>query len=330
MVKYIVIWIMYHERDVEKNKWFIDTCIETCRVYNMQMHLVTVEHFFKMHGKTQYMLPAAVVARMIHPAVSKLLEDEGVRVYNSYNVSNISNNKAGCMRYVHSLGVKHIPTLAISYTKKSGYVFEPVCSGGEAKVLRRLMEDVDIFDEYIIKSVSGHGGKEVMILSEYFKKYACSFKNFKSAPKPQEEAAANYYSDKYVVQPLIECDGRDLRVYVIGGHIIGAVIRKANGGFKSNFSLGGTVEPYTLNKEQESIVKKITDSIAIDYAGLDFLVCGEDDALIFNEMEDVVGARMLSACSDIDYIGCYIRHIKLTIQSTYNSYNSITPGIYNI
>ncbi len=325
MVKYIIIWIMYHEKDVEKNIWLINKFIETGGLYNIQMKLVTVEHFLHMYNENRCLLPDAVIARMINPAVSKLLESLGVRLYNSYNVSKICNNKAGCMRFVNSIGIKHIPTLAISCTQNGGYVFETICGDGEEVIIKHLIENyidencnkeciksrqgTNIFEEYIIKSASGHGGREVMFLSEYFEKYECSFDNFKSAPTSQEQAAADYFSDKYVVQPLVKCGGRDLRVYIIGGNIIGAVIRKANDGFKSNFSLGGTVGLYTLNSVQESIVEKITDAIDIDYGGLDFLVCGENDELIFNEIEDVVGARMLSACSDIDYIECYVKHI---------------------
>ena len=315
---------MYHKKDVEKNIWFINTFNEKCGLYNIQMELVTVEHFLQMYHETGCLLPDAVVARMIHPAVSKLLEDEGVRVYNSFRVSNICNNKAECMRFINSLGIQHIPTLAISCIN-GRYVFEQICSDGGERNLKELIENcfaetcpeddtkphpsAHICEKFVIKSVSGHGGREVMLLSEYFDKYGCSLDDFKLAPASQEQAAADYFSDKYVVQPLVECDGRDLRIYIIGGNIIGAVIRKANGGFKSNFSLGGTVEQYTLNSGQKSIVNKITDAMDIDYGGLDFLVCGENDELIFNEIEDVVGARMLSECSDIDYIECYVKYI---------------------
>ena len=56
-------------------------------------------------------------------------------------------------------------------------------------------------------------------------------------------------------------------------------------------------------------VNKIIDAFDFDYVGIDFLV-GENEELIFNEIEDVVGARMLSQCSDIDYAGMYIDYIK--------------------
>ena len=54
---------------------------------------------------------------------------------------------------------------------------------------------------------------------------------------------------------------------------------------------------------------KIANELKADYCGIDFLLFGNDDTLIFNEIEDVVGARMLSECSDIDYISLYVNHI---------------------
>lgn len=320
-MKDILIWILYHEKDVAKNIWFIETFIKKCNTYNVDMKLITVEQYLseKLSGT-----PDAVIARMINPAVSKMLEDEGIRVYNNFKVSYICNNKAECIRYADSLGVRHIPTIAISLNEYGRYVYELIYNNSNKNNNNdNRDDDIDLFtyklndvcpyndmpEKYVIKSVSGHGGREVMLLSDYFDKYNCSFEDFKPAPVLQERTAADYYADKYVVQPLIECDGRDLRVYIVGGRIIGAVLRTAHDGFKSNFSLGGSVELYTLNDAQKSIVKKITDSLAIDYGGLDFLVCGKNDELVFNEIEDVVGARMLSECSDIDYIGCYVKHI---------------------
>ncbi|MBQ2027700.1 MAG: hypothetical protein II214_07365 [Alistipes sp.] len=36
----IKMWIMYHKKDVEKNRWFIDTFIDKANNYNIDMRLV--------------------------------------------------------------------------------------------------------------------------------------------------------------------------------------------------------------------------------------------------------------------------------------------------
>ncbi|MBP5313113.1 MAG: hypothetical protein J6112_09815, partial [Clostridia bacterium] len=66
-----------------------------------------------------------------------------------------------------------------------------------------------------------------------------------------------------------------------------------------NFSLGGKAEPYTLSPEEEETVYKIVRELkSPDLIGADFLVT--EEGLLFNEIEDVVGTRMLYAVYGID------------------------------
>ena len=55
-------------------------------------------------------------------------------------------------------------------------------------------------------------------------------------------------------------------------------------------------------------ISKLTDNMYMDYAGIDFIIDNNDN-LYFNEIEDVVGARMLYKCTDIDIIARFMRHI---------------------
>ena len=47
---------------------------------------------------------------------------------------------------------------------------------------------------------------------------------------------------------------------------------------------------------------------------IDFII-DDNDQLIFNEIEDVVGARMLYKCSDIDIVREYLSYIKKEYQA---------------
>ena len=68
--------------------------------------------------------------------------------------------------------------------------------------------------------------------------------------------------------------GRDVRVYIIGNKIIKAVLRTSTESFKSNYSLGGKVQEYTLNNEEKAMVERIVDKLPLDYAGIDFTFTG--------------------------------------------------------
>ena len=85
--------------------------------------------------------------------------------------------------------------------------------------------------------------------------------------------------------------GKDLRVWLIGGKIICAVLRKSETDFRSNYCLGGSAEIYRLSKSERALVYKIASRIKYDYIGIDFVFDG--GKAVFNEIEDAVGARMV-------------------------------------
>ena len=72
--------------------------------------------------------------------------------------------------------------------------------------------------------------------------------------------------------------------------LLGAVKRTGNGSFKSNYTLGGSVEKYILSSWQEKEVQTIARAIKSDYIGIDFLLL-PDGRWLLNEIEDPVGAR---------------------------------------
>lgn len=152
--------------------------------------------------------------------------------------------------------------------------------------------------EVVVKSVSGHGGTEVFLVE-----------NQEFDPR-----MLTIESD-FVIQPLVGNKHQDLRVYVLGKEILACVLRTAKEGFKSNFSLGGNVELYQLTEEQEENINRITALFDFGLVGIDFIVA-DDGTLLFNEIEDVVGARMLYQCTDINLVKKYLSFIKLKQEDT--------------
>ena len=102
---------------------------------------------------------------------------------------------------------------------------------------------------------------------------------------------SNHPDQTIIAQPFIESNATDIRVFMLGKEVIGAVKRiGGKDSFKSNFTLGGTVEPYSLDAKQLAEVEKIATALKSDYIGIDFLLL-PDGNWLFNEIEDPVGAR---------------------------------------
>lgn len=137
----------------------------------------------------------------------------------------------------------------------------------------------------IKKAISGHGGTEVFWLDK----------------KESFEAG-------YVYQKPCDTLGRDLRVWLIGGEIITAILRQSDKDFRSNYCLGGSATPYNLSSSENALVHKISSIIGGDYIGIDFIF--NENHLVFNEVEDTVGARMVYDKTDIDILKLYCEHIK--------------------
>ena len=141
----------------------------------------------------------------------------------------------------------------------------------------------------VMKPVDGKGGKNVIFVRDGV---------------PPEK-------DGYVYQKPASDLGKDLRIWLIGGKIIAAVLRESKTDFRANFCLGGSATPYTLSAEETALIDKISGFLEYDYIGIDFLFNG--GKIIFNEIEDSVGARMLYNLTNIDIIEKYCEYIKAKI-----------------
>lgn len=127
----------------------------------------------------------------------------------------------------------------------------------------------------IIKTVDGHGGNEVALCLNV---------------EDLERYKDKWRQRKTLIQPYIESHSTDIRVWGVGSTIIGAVKRIGAKDFRSNYTLGGSIEKYDLSVEQSRQVLKLQNALKSDYIGFDFLLLPNGDWLL-NEIEDPVGAR---------------------------------------
>ena len=76
-----------------------------------------------------------------------------------------------------------------------------------------------------------------------------------------------------IIQEYIkESEGRDLRVIVIGGRVVGAMQRTStDGSFKANISRGGQGEAYDVDDEMEMLSIQVAKVLDLDIAGVDLL-----------------------------------------------------------
>lgn len=149
----------------------------------------------------------------------------------------------------------------------------------------------------VMKPNDGHGGNNVMLIK---------------SKEEYEKALPLYKGKDFVVQEVANNPGRDVRVYVIGKKIIAAMLRVSETDFRSNFCLGGKAEIYNLNEDEKKLINKIISLFDFDFVGIDFVF--NDGKIIFNEIEDVVGSRMLYTHTDIDIAQLFVEYILNNIK----------------
>lgn len=292
-------WLIYGQKDAEKNKGYIDFYKAEGKLLGIDIVLLLRERievgikndswFIRYNGK-DCTKPDFAIVRTIYPLLSKQLECLSIPVFNSSKIAHICNNKAITYQSVANLSIPIIDTTFVENT----------AVGQKLKV---------IIAPTVIKTVSGHGGSQV-----YLSLPLCSpvlpdpYKEIRPSETTREEILAGIGYEDCVMQPFISSRHQDLRVYVIGKEVITAILRTSNDGFRANFSLGGNVREYELSEDELVKIRKIIKHFDFGMVGIDFLI-GDKGELIFNEIEDVVGARMLYHCTDINLVKKYLLFI---------------------
>lgn len=106
----------------------------------------------------------------------------------------------------------------------------------------------------------------------------------------------------------------DLRVYIMNGSIMLAILRvAAEGSDKANFCQGATGLPYILGERQKSMIEKAAKSVSGDkgFISIDFLFDDNGD-LVFNEMNCFPGlSGLVQMGKQKDFLLNYINAIEL-------------------
>lgn len=279
-------WLLYNREDAKRNEAYIALHKEEGEKLGIQIKLLYIEDIeFGVQFDEWYLLyrgkelekPDFAIVRMNFPLLSRQLELMDIPVFNHSFVASVCNDKAQTYQYVAKTGVAMVDSRFVH----KNFLLEQLTT---------------VKRPFVVKSVSGHGGQQVFLVED----------------GQDVKEIYEKLDDHVVIQPLASSKKQDLRVYIVGNQIVGAVLRTGQDGFKSNFSLGGKAELYTLEDDEKEIVERIVDLFDLGLAGIDFII-GDNGALIFNEIEDVVGSRMLYSCSDINIVALYLGYIRKQI-----------------
>lgn len=270
-------WLIYNHDDAAKNKAYIDWMLAEARQLDMdlQFHFredVQIGHLHNQLFVALKQTPVTPPAYAIIRTIDPLLTKQLERLGTiCYNSSIIAEMANNKAKTHQAISALGIPMSDTIY-----------CNGP--------IQAATFPFPFIAKEVHGRGGKSVYLVEN------------------EAQLAALPSTGEWLMQkPAVF--GKDVRVFVVGKQIIAAVLRESATDFKANYTLGGSASLYELSDVETTLIKKIIAAFDFGMVGIDFLF-DEQGHFLFNEIEDVVGSRTLSALSEINIVREYLIFIN--------------------
>ena len=289
-------WILYKDgaANVRPEAFEVHRLIATARARGIEVEVLAPEQFelvvtrdddrsILIDGR-QAELPEAVLPRMgagtTYFALAVIRQLERLRVPSINTAAAIETVKDKL--FAHQILVQH--QLPIPKTMLAKF---PVDVG---LVERALGFPV------VVKTLSGSQGSGVFLCED-----ASRFDDLMQLVRATQ-SNANLIFQEFVAASR----GRDLRLLVVGGRVVAAMERRARAdGFKANFSQGGTVAPWTPDREAEWLAIESARVLGLEIAGIDLLIdcegykiCEANSSPGFEGMEAATGIDVAAEIVD--------------------------------
>lgn len=217
--------------------------------------------------------------------LAKQLELLGIRVFNSARAIEVSDDKISTYQMLaqHKLPIPKTiiapkqfdnqPVFDVNLTKKvSAYLSFPL----------------------IIKEAYGSFGEQVYLI-----KTDSELQN-----KVRELSGTPFLFQEFIHSSY----GKDMRLHVVGDHVVASMLRKSSTDFRSNVSAGGSMESYHPTTAEEELAIAATKAIGADFAGVDLLF-GPDHNPIICEVNSNAHIRNMYDSTEINVADHIIQYI---------------------
>ncbi len=167
--------------------------------------------------------------------------------------------------------------------------------------------------DYLIKQV---GGTPLIIkLLEGTQGLGVVLAENETAAKSVLEAFYNLNANILVQEFVKEANGSDIRAFVVGGKVVGAMKRQGKTGeFRSNLHRGGVGTAIELTLEEQEVAIQAAKSLGLGIAGVDMLPSTRGPLVI--EVNSSPGLEGIEKATKQDIAGIIIEYIEQNINNT--------------
>ena len=285
-------WLIYKKKDLERNVFSVEKFIEKCRQAGIDLEVVTHEDLTVVLSRVEGLgFYAGKTGGEDAERTADLRDREPVFSHPDFIINRSRDYELS--KLAEFAGLKVFNSSGITLVGNNKLLATQLANTAGLKTMRTYSSRWK--PEYfplIAKTKAGHGGTEVFWV------------------ETERRAALLYekYGESLLWQEVAREGNRDMRVYVVGQEIYCAMLRHSATDFRSNYSLGGDTErvdpPPAVREQVYHLLKALGE---VGYVGIDFIQNGSD--WVFNEIEDVVGARMVYTFTSLDPIHSYVEYI---------------------
>lgn len=111
----------------------------------------------------------------------------------------------------------------------------------------------------------------------------------------------------YCLQEFVPHGCADIRAFVVGGRVIGAMLRRGDD-WKTNAAQGARGEPVDVNQTVNELSVRAAQAVGAEYAGVDLLPC-ETGGYTVIEVNTIPGWRALKAATGVDAAQEVVDHV---------------------
>lgn len=217
-------------------------------------------------------------------AVLRQFEMMGVYSMNESTSITRSRDKLRCLQILSRSGIG-LPTTSYAHSTKMTEKLIKMVGGAPC----------------VIKLIEGTQGKGV-ILGDTAKSAESVIDGFR-----QMKA-------HFLVQEFIkECNGCDIRAFVIGDKVVASMMRKAKEGeFRSNLHRGGSAIPVKISEQEATMAVNAAKALGLNVAGVDLLRSARGPLVL--EVNSSPGLQGIETSTGLDIASMIIEYIEKNIE----------------
>lgn len=217
--------------------------------------------------------------------LAQLLENAGLKIFNSANAIYACDNKAQTYINLAQAGIR-IPETIIAPKTFEGIGYN------DFSFLKNAVSRLGL--PIIIKESYGSFGQQVFLANTL---------------DEAKEIIKKIGHKEFVFQKFIQTScGKDVRINVVGTQVVASMLRYNDNDFRSNITNGGNMNPFKPSEAQKQLALDAAKALNLDFAGVDILF-GPDEEPIVCEVNSNPHFKSTLECTGVNLAEHIINYI---------------------